>query len=281
MKHLFKILLWLPIVAIAQPKEGSLTYYFDPNWQRVTSKEAAEYIRYVAPSELFFEVQDFYANEKPAMTGQFKSILDTKKGGGYTSQVGKFVWYYPNGTKKAECTYKFGKLEGKYSEYYASGKAKDIGEYESGKRTGVRKEYDAQGKLLLETDYTANSIVDYRTEKADTLCAMPKQPARFSDAECNALTNPKLQAICYTEALKGYVAAQRGAATKDLKGTVELSLRVGKDGKITDVFVTKPATAEVLNTDAVRLTKAMPAWLPAEHKDQKVATVATLTLEFE
>ena len=66
---------------------------------------------------------------------------------------------------------------------------------------------------------------------------------------------------------------------KGVKGIVVTKFVVGKDGKIYDVRVLRGVDKE-LDAEAVRAIKAMPLWIPAEDKGEKVNALYTMPVSF-
>ena len=66
---------------------------------------------------------------------------------------------------------------------------------------------------------------------------------------------------------------------KGVKGIVVTKFVVGKDGKIYDVRVLRGVDKE-LDAEAVRAIKAMPLWIPAEYKGEKVNALYTMPVSF-
>ena len=100
------------------------TEYYDKYWQKVDNERSAEYhsvIRKIKDSLKvnLFLAEDYYKNDTLQMTG---SYLDWDR----KLKHGKFVYYYPNGKKKAEEFYIKNRLEGESKEYYESGQMKAL-----------------------------------------------------------------------------------------------------------------------------------------------------------
>jgi len=58
----------------------------------------------------------------------------------------KMTWWYENGQKEYEGTYKDGKLDGKWTDWYENGQKKYEGIYKDGKKVD-EKEWDKDGNL--------------------------------------------------------------------------------------------------------------------------------------
>jgi antitoxin component YwqK of YwqJK toxin-antitoxin module len=76
------------------------------------------------------------------------------------------VFYYKNGKKREEGTWKNNRWTGDYKYYYENGNIRNEWKYNnSGKRTGVQKYYHENGQLMIEGKWNngqeAGTIVEY------------------------------------------------------------------------------------------------------------------------
>ena len=60
------------------------------------------------------------------------------------------------------------------------------------------------------------------------------------------------------------------AAKAKQQGRAVVGFVVGKDGTVSDVYITKSAGYAVLDEEAMRVVKAMPAWEPGKQKGKPV-----------
>lgn len=70
------------------------------------------------------------------------------------------------------------------------------------------------------------------------------------------------------------------AAEEGVQGRVVVEFVVGKDGSISDVRVVRPRHP-ALDKEAVRVVKAMPAWIPGRNNGQPVKVTYTLPVNFK
>ena len=87
----------------------------------------------------------FYSNGQKRMEGSYK---DKKRDGMWT-------YWYENGNLWSQGTYANGQSEGKRTTYFENGKIRYEGSYKQDMRVGKWKFYDETGKLLGEKDYSA------------------------------------------------------------------------------------------------------------------------------
>lgn len=69
------------------------------------------------------------------------------------------------------------------------------------------------------------------------------------------------------------------AIENDIQGTVYVGFVVGKDGKIRDVKI-KRGVHEILDKEALRVVKAMPAWNPGKQRGKAVSVTYGLPIRF-
>ena len=66
--------------------------------------------------------------------------------------------YFSNGKKRAEGTYKNGKLDGVYTEYFESGKKKSALTYVGGERNGPHTQWFENGQKYVENTFKAGKL---------------------------------------------------------------------------------------------------------------------------
>ncbi len=67
--------------------------------------------------------------------------------------TGKHMIYYPNGHKKTETTYFYGRQFGIQTQWYESGKKQSEGEFRDGRRYGRHSEWYENGQIRSQTQY--------------------------------------------------------------------------------------------------------------------------------
>lgn len=254
-----------------------LTYYYDQNWQPVSSVSEAEYIRKATSGDLFFTVEDAYANGKPAAKGQYKSILDVKKTSGQTSQVGKFTWFYSDGKEQKCCNYATGKLEGNYIENFPTGKTKLQRTYKLGEIV-AEKVFSEDNNPITAFDRTQNWFIFFDTKGNDTLCAKATTPARFVAPSCT-MTNGGALTACCERNFNTYLATQN--KTEGLKTKVLVRFKINANGEVSKVSLVEADKNAHANTEALRLISALPPFTPAEEGGKKVAVLMEKLVEIE
>jgi TonB family protein len=69
------------------------------------------------------------------------------------------------------------------------------------------------------------------------------------------------------------------ARLANIKGFVQLSFKIGAEGKISNITVTKSLDSGC-DQAAVKMVKAMPVWIPAKHNQIPVAVQYELHIPF-
>jgi TonB family protein len=69
------------------------------------------------------------------------------------------------------------------------------------------------------------------------------------------------------------------AVKNGIQGRVFVQFVVEKDGSITDIRIVK-GVDPILDEEAIRVIKIMPAWIPKEEKGEKVQDLLTLPITF-
>ena len=69
------------------------------------------------------------------------------------------------------------------------------------------------------------------------------------------------------------------ARVKGIQGTVLLSFIVEVNGRITNIKIVD-SVHPLLDAEAVRVTKSMPKWIPAQHNEKPVRSYFTLPVAF-
>ena len=76
-----------------------------------------------------------------------------------------------------------------------------------------------------------------------------------------------------------YLKYPESAIRDGIQGRVMVDFIIGKDGKVTDVRVTR-GVSEELDAEAVKVVAASPKWKPGKVKGNKVRTMITIPVEF-
>jgi TonB family protein len=132
--------------------------YFDEDWNIVKKKADAFY--YIEPDPL--ELKKTIGHYKYYyITGELQWEGD-QSGGNNTFTVrrkneGLCTWYFKNGFKKYEASYRKGEIDGIYSEYYEEdGKIKLKAKYLEGKKNGFYLRHYRNGNLKEKMNYEWN-----------------------------------------------------------------------------------------------------------------------------
>jgi TonB family protein len=82
------------------------------------------------------------------------------------------------------------------------------------------------------------------------------------------------------EFIKKNIKYPAEAKEKGIQGKVYIQFVVEKDGSVTNVIVRRGANNALLDAEAMRVVKLMPAWKPGTMRGKKVRVRYTLPITF-
>jgi len=85
-----------------------------------------------------------YSNGKLKYTGQFEN----------GNEVGKFIYFFPNGSKKSVLVFSENGLRAGVTNYYTTGKILSKGAYYNKKKDGIWRFYNGEQKLVKQDSYS-------------------------------------------------------------------------------------------------------------------------------
>ncbi|UKN02206.1 hypothetical protein K6119_01575 [Paracrocinitomix mangrovi] len=118
------------------------TLYLDQHWV-VTQKDEATYYRKTKfrPDSLL-EVKDYYVSTNNLqMLGYYKGKMND------ANRMGKFLFYYEDGTLSASYDFQYGIAHGEIRKYYENGNLKSIQRYDLGAQIDTSWEYYSNGQI--------------------------------------------------------------------------------------------------------------------------------------
>ncbi len=95
------------------------------------------------------------------------STLIEKGGLMYAPYSGEAVWYYEDGQKWTEGTYKDGKLHGLLTVWYENGQKEKEGTYKDGKLHGLLTGWHENGQKSLEGTYKDGELISSKIWNED------------------------------------------------------------------------------------------------------------------
>ena len=124
--------------------------------------------------------------------------------------------------------------------------------------------------ILAGVVYASDSLYTKTNNKEDMLITIVESVPEF-DGGIEALYKYLGENIVYPEVAK-----------KDsIQGKVILQFIVDSDGSIRDVVVVKSSGNSLIDTEAIRVVRAMPKWIPKKEKGQPVRSKYTLPIIFK
>ncbi len=216
---------------------------------------------------------------------------------------GSAVLYYSNGQLRSEKNYDKGILNGWVKEYYETGLLKEEYFVKNGIKDGTHKIYNNDGALKKISNYangiqtrsqtfgddTGNKVENTSIKIFDTTnknsiidsVKVKPQPQKFVRSgikyQCNVEVCP--EPVGGLKAIQDNLLYPDHALRYGLEGMVTLSAKVDKEGKITDIIVTRGmgfGCSEAAQ-EAVKKTK----FIPGENNGVTVDSEIILNIEFK
>jgi TonB family protein len=265
------------------------TIYFDQSWNQ-TSKEEASYFRLVSidTSRILFMVRDYYLNGQLQMEGAFRSINPDLK-------IGKFTYWYKDGSQHISCHFKDGKLDGRYEEWYENGSLKTEKNFTDGKLDGMETMWTDKGVLTKSVQYKNGArhgpFITYYSNG---------QPIRKDIYKNDKIIRGK----CFTQqgkdtayfeyfimpGFKGGISGFKRfileklnypdtAKQNDEEGSVHIRFTVGRDGYIKGIKLIK-ADKEYFNEEVIQAVASSPKWIPGKRDGKFVDVTITIPVRF-
>jgi TonB family protein len=228
-----------------------------------TEKEIAHYHRIALKTDsIEWTVIDYTMEDKLFRSGNY----ETKK---LKNAIGMHLFYYDSGEIKAKGPYKENFKSGKWLGYFKSGKTKYRIHYLEGKlhgpifsywESGIKRRVDQfkEGEFIQGRCYDGEGIIipHYDFNK------MPEFPGGIGPYLGKTVTFPK------------------EAKANGISGRVYINFVVNKDGNVEQVKVLR-GVHPLLDTEALRVVKAMPQWIPGIKYGDKVDVSYHLPLNFK
>jgi antitoxin component YwqK of YwqJK toxin-antitoxin module len=135
-------------------------------WKKYYSNKRIRYVgSFLNGKEVgVFKYYDITTSRYPVIIKEFSLISDTAKVSYYNldgklrtkgtminkNRIGKWVYFFPNGTIFSEEFYENGKLEGELRNYYKNGNILEITQYSNGMKNGISKKFSDQEVLITK-----------------------------------------------------------------------------------------------------------------------------------
>lgn len=254
------------------------TVWFDRNWKQ-SPRDSAFYYRLVyadTSGNIRFIVRDYYPGGSLQMEGFYRSIHPDVKDG-------KFVYYYPDGRKKLECTFNLNLVNGTLTEWYPNGALRLQVGYRNGKYHGPFLNLDTSGMPVLSANYRDGELhgkfisyyPDGRKVREDVYSngILKKKHCFTREGRDTAwfpyLTLPEFPGgkNKFQEFVDEHLIYPTEALADKLQGSVELEVQVGKDGRLVHIRVIDSPRQDFAE-EALRVLSASPPWKPG-YKDGK------------
>lgn len=149
MKKLIIILLLSPYLGLSQAPLNAAykdTIFLDVNWSITKDRTKAIYYRQITPKseDSLLLVRDYYIDSDILqMVGTYAREMKQ------ANQYGHFIYYYPNGNRKATYDYQWGLIHGELRRYYTSGILKSIEQFDLGTKVDTSRSFYPNGQLRI------------------------------------------------------------------------------------------------------------------------------------
>jgi TonB family protein len=253
----------LSLCSFSQNKRD--TIYFDRSWNVTKILDSAQYYRLIRETDGLYRVTDYYIHsDSVQMTGAFRDYAQKEK-------EGEFVYYAKNGLVTQRGTYRNGKRNGLYTTYYSSGEVHYTEEYADGEYAGDFTVYYRDGIVRRKETYKNGKQVF----KA---CYLPSgKKTKYFPYEEAAMPKGGMEAL--KKYLKKNIHYPPDAYKSGIEGRVYVQFVVSKTGEITHVKI-KKSVDPLLDEEALRVVKALPAWKPGMIDGEPVNSLFNLPVTF-
>ncbi len=264
MKYVLTALfIFVNVVLFAQHKRD--TIYMNEDWEVTKSRDSAKYYRIIKEDKnLYFVTDYFLKSDSVQMTGAFKDYAQKTK-------EGEFIYYGKNGLITQRGSYLNGKKNGQHTSYYPTGELHYSEDYVNDEVEGNFMIYYQNGKIRRKETYKKGKL----TFKA---CYLENgKKTKFFPYAVPA------EPIGGMEAVKKYIVKNLHypdqAVEDNIEGKVYVQFVISESGNISNVKVKKGAHP-ILDEEAIRIVKAMPAWKPGVIDGKNVKSTFSLPINF-
>ena len=266
------------------------TVWFTRNWQQST-RDSAFYYRLVyadTSGKIRFIVRDYYPGGTLQMEGFYRSINPDIKDG-------HFLYYYPDGSKKLECTFNGNQVDGMLTEWHPNGALKLQVGYRNGKYHGIFLQLDTSGIPILSANYRDGELhgkfISYYPngqkvrEDVYSKGILKKKRCYTRDGKDTAwfpyLALPEFPGgrSKFQEFIDEHLIYPAEALAGKLQGSVELEVQVGKDGRLFNIRVVDSPRQDFAE-EAVRVLSSSPPWKPGCKDGQPIEMTIHIPIKF-
>lgn len=291
-KQIIILVLGIVITQFTNAQFFSDTIYYNSYQEKTESFDSNGFYRIISidsASSFQFLVKDFYANSILKMVGTFRSLNPDKMNG-------TFNYYYPDGSKYKQCTYKNNILTGPYFLWYENGQLKQECMYMHDKLTGVFKSWSSEGVLTKYAEYKdgvkngkfisyykngkpvriekyKNDVLQkakcFTTAGIDTSYFVYFTPPSFLGGDISAFTAWVMEKLQYPDEAKN----------KHEEGEVKVRFTVNAEGKIEGIKITK-LDRNYFNSEVLRVISSSPLWKPARRDTDNIDVTVEIPIKF-
>ena len=303
--------------SFAQKKQN--VYYFKNNGFEVQSKDSSDFVRVIEEPDstsTYFNIKEYYKSGNRKMIGKLSSFFPSLEfedraitfyeNGKRASienfkdnvLIGSAYYYHFNGVIREERNYlekdrnklnpliKYTVIQvvdssgNKFLDNMGNGTSeiidregnKESGAYVNGFKNGVWKSYNAKLKENYEDNYEDGKLIFGKTIESNGNVINYDESEKLPQfvGGTNAFGNFLIKNLKYPVKSRN----------NNIQGIVYISFAVENDGNLSDFKIVKSVDEE-LDTEALRVIKLSPKWIPAMKKGKPIRSLYSLPISFQ
>ena len=282
MKNILSVLILLFSQSVIWAQQ-SVTY-FNEEWEEISDASEAVYYRTVEKKGDKFEVRDiFMDNNQPQMIAECSSIEPD------LVYDGSVKWFYENGNRKMEKTYKNNKVVGENRFYYPSGKQRAVIIYTDSEMSvnqhwdedGTPNLVDGNGFIIDSLDYNLpfNTFTEVRDHKPKASYGIKgiERDTLYTIADSTPEFIGGMEA--FYKSISKKISYPKAARKNKIEGRVFIGFVVDKKGQVVNATVFR-GIGGGCDEEALRVVKESKGWKPAMYNGKQVPMQLVLPITF-
>ncbi len=225
--------------------------YFDQSFEEVDESDNYEYVGNLNGNK----IKALDKDGNLAMEGQ----LDKKR-----RKHGNYIFYYKDGKKSSQGTYKDGQLDGYWKNWFTDGSMNNEGNYSRNEKIGIWNWYYRSGeKSCSENHSNKEKVITQCWDKngEESIDIYSWNTRAYLDISDDSLKTFIINNIEYPEE----------AIKNEIEGIVKVSYIIEPSGEITNIEVVKSLSPEI-DKEAIRIISLLPKYNPGRNYNRLVRT---------
>ncbi len=245
--------------------QDTLITYFDSDWEKLDSKEGAEFLRKSFDANGKRAFLDYYINGNLQSTGFYQTAKEEV-------EEGAFTFYSEDGDMTKIINYKNGEKNGHYTRFFTDKQIKFEGDYLDNEKDGTWKWYHKNGRPCAVEEY----------KKGEMQSAVYYDESGSELEDMKPIINPTYGGS--NEVLLAYIEENftypEEARANNIEGMVVLKFTIDEEGFITKQEVER-SVHPLLDNEALRILSTMKRWTPGKAHNQNATFEYQLPINFE